>query len=1176
MDILFVKLFKRFKQIKETLNQDKSLKIQRLPIIQEHLKIKDQNLDLTNIQFNTVLSITYFIFFKEFKYQTMIIFIFYLLESISKNAVSIIMSLLISNILNQSPNSIYIGGLLILVSCIANISRHQAITKSMEFSAKSRFTLLNMLYQKLLKVQTQAIDTGKLIGLATADISMLEYYFMLIFQIFVMPISFIFGSFILYIRFNGLIGLIPLFIIMLIYPLQIFIQKQSIQYTKLYKQEQDKRIKLQSEYIDNIKVIKMYNVEQKLNQRILEVRKREQQYLFKSQMIQLIDRSLNFFAQIWASMIFIVILYLFNYELNSASLIATIQQLQYFKVSCVQQVSYGIQSYLNIKMIFQRYIDIFNNLKIKNKQIQIHQTPQLIKFNNFSIGWKQEQTLLKQISIEINPKDFILITGKMGSGKTSFLLSLIDDGPLTLCGSMTQKEHLTKSYVEQDPILFEDTIQNNITFGKLYIEELYQKVIEVTCLQEDILKMQQKDKTVINDRVTTISGGQKTRIALARALYSLSDILILDDPFSSLDVPIQIQIYKNLIVFLQNYHVSQTNKYPAIVLTSHSQAIINQFQKFYLLQDGQLIEQLNENFNDFKLINISKNESIVQQQTIDKNQVIQNKVQIKKDNKFLYYFRYWTKNKILSIILVILVVLLNFLSEILYNCYYNGISLIKTDNYDEQIRYIIMICILAFVNNYVKYILNSYGCLSANSHIHNNMIQSISQGKMSYFDQTVGSQVLTKFSTDLSLADNMISVTLFDFWELGSYFLVSLFSLVILQTHFIYIMIVTILLNQYILSNYRNLILKSQELDQQTKGPLLDLFKKTIVGLRTINVFEQQGYFLQQFNIATNNAILSNTTYYYAQRLFGISIDFLGLIVQQCGIIMICIYNKNETFTQALLLLMIFNENQQWFLRQYLSFITQINCVDRMQDLKGIDKEENNINTKKTINLQGNISFSNVYLKYNQDYALNGLTLNIKQGEKVGIIGRTGAGKSSIISIIFRLYDIDKAERFEIDSFDIRNICPQILRSNISIIPQQPMIFNETVRFNIDLFNQHSDKDIMNILRDVKLYDYVQSLPNGLNSHFGELSQGHKQLISLSRVLLQDRPIIIMDEATSNFDSETDLLIEEILLQKLKNKTVITIAHKTQSIRNYDKIMLIENGRVSKVGNPLEILINDQ
>lgn len=101
-------------------------------------------------------------------------------------------------------------------------------------------------------------------------------------------------------------------------------------------------------------------------------------------------------------------------------------------------------------------------------------------------------------------------------------------------------------------------------------------------------------------------------------------------------------------------------------------------------------------------------------------------MEIRKDNKFIYYFKNWTKNKIFSIILVVLVVLLNVLSETLYNCYYNGISLIKVDNYDQQIRYIIMICILAFVNNYVKYILNSYGCLSANSHIHNRMIKSIS------------------------------------------------------------------------------------------------------------------------------------------------------------------------------------------------------------------------------------------------------------------------------------------------------------------------------------------------------------------------------------------------------------------------------------------------------------------
>ncbi|CAD8095252.1 unnamed protein product [Paramecium sonneborni] len=1170
MDLLFLQLFNRFKQIRETLNKDKSLKIEKLPPIQEYLKIKDQDFDVKKIEFDTFQSLVNFVFLKEFKYQTMIVFIFYILESISKNAVSIIMSLLISSILNQSNNSIYFGALLILISCFANICRHKAITKSMEFSAISRFTLLNILYQKLLKIKTQAIDTGKLIGLATSDISMLEYYFMLIFQIFVMPISFIFGSLILYIRFDGIIGLIPLFIIMLIYPLQIFIQKRSIEYTKLYKQEQDKRIKLQSEFIDNIKVIKIYGIESKLNQRILEFRKREQQYLFKSQMIQLIDRSLNFFAQIWASMLFIVILYLFNYELNSASLIATIQQLQYFKVSCVQQVSYGIQSYLNIKMIFQRYIDIYKNLKMDIRQTQKHESAQLIKLNDLSVGWKQEK-LLKQINFEINPKDFILITGKIGSGKTSFLLALIDDGPLYLGGFKSERENLTKSYVEQDPILFEDSIQNNITFGKVFIEELYLKVIEVVCLKEDIEKMQQKDQTMINDRVTTISGGQKTRIALARALYSLSDLIILDDPFSSLDKQVQIQIYQNLREFLFNYHFIQTNKYPAVVLTTHSQTIINQFRMFYLLEDGSFSQQFNENFNDVEEINQLKIEFVEQKQSIKKDQESQKQVEKIKQNKFIYYFSNWTKNKLFSLILVVIVIFMNFLSEALYNYYYQGISVIKPDNYDNQIKQIIMICILAFINNYVKYILNSFGCLSANSHIHINMIQSVSQGKISYFDSKAGSSVLTKFTTDLNLADNMIPVTLFDFWELGSYFLISLISLVILQTHFIYIMILTIILNWQVLGSYRNLILKSQELDQQTKGPLLDLFKKTITGLRTINVFEQQKYFLQQFRNATNNAILSNTTYYYAQRLFGISIDFLGLFVQQCGIIMIFLFNQNETFTQALLLLMIFNENQQWFLRQSLSFINQMNCVDRMQDLIIIDQEKNQLKNQP-VQLQGNINFTNIYLKYNFDYALNGLNLNIRQGEKVGIIGRTGAGKSSIISILFKLYDIEKADKFDIDGFDIRDLSPLVLRSNISIIPQQPIIFDDTVRQNIDLFNQHSEEEIMNVLKDVKLFDYVQGLPNGLNSHFQGLSQGNKQLISLSRVLLQNRPIIIMDEATSNLDQETDLLVEEILLKKLKNKTVITIVHKTQTIKNYDKIVILNNGRVDKIGTPLEIL----
>ena len=224
------------------------------------------------------------------------------------------------------------------------------------------------------------------------------------------------------------------------------------------------------------------------------------------------------------------------------------------------------------------------------------------------------------------------------------------------------------------------------------------------------------------------------------------------------------------------------------------------------------------------------------------------------------------------------------------------------------------------------------------------------------------------------------------------------------------------------------------------------------------------------------------------------------------------------------------------------------------------------------------IVFSNVFMRYREDlpHVLKGLDCKIKAGEKVGIIGRTGAGKSSIIQAIFRLVEMDHGSKIIISGHDIKDLGLHCLRLNISFIPQTPFLMASTIRDNLDPFEKYSDEDIWESLEEVQLKPYIESLENGIATQIADnnvvFSVGQKQLICLSRAILRKNKILVLDEATANVDLETDRMIQETIRNRFKECTVLTIAHRIATIADSDKILLLKDGRIKEEGKPDEVL----
>jgi len=229
---------------------------------------------------------------------------------------------------------------------------------------------------------------------------------------------------------------------------------------------------------------------------------------------------------------------------------------------------------------------------------------------------------------------------------------------------------------------------------------------------------------------------------------------------------------------------------------------------------------------------------------------------------------------------------------------------------------------------------------------------------------------------------------------------------------------------------------------------------------------------------------------------------------------------------------------------------------------------------------EGEIEFGNFSMRYRPglEMALSGVSLRIKAREKVGIVGRTGSGKSSIFLAMLRLIEADSGSIF-IDHENISNINLSTLRTRLAIIPQDPTLFSGTVRSNLDPANIYNDAKIWNALESVQMRETISKLPDGINSPVVEngdnFSVGQRQLLCLGRALLRNTKILIMDEATASVDMETDEIIQQTIQTKFKNITVLTIAHRINTVLHSDRILVMAHGRVAEFDTPENLAKNE-
>lgn len=920
---------------------------------------------------------------------------------------------------------------------------------------------------------------------------------------------------------------------------------------------------------------------------------------------------------------------------------------------------------------------------------------------------------LLDLNVDFKIGKLNIIAGPTGSGKTSMLMGLL--GEMTLmegkvyCPGGRSREDVrpdpetgladTIAYVAQSAWLINDDIKGNILFAAPYDERRYRDVIVACALERDLEILDHGDETLVGEKGITLSGGQKQRISLARALYSNSAHILMDDCLSAVDSHTAQWIFSNCIrgplmkgrtcilvthnvalcvpssdyvVLLDNGRVSEQgspesviasgklgsdiqksrppsvsgSRIPSRVPSSVGEAEINGDAldgidtsktknkkggnpKMEAMDEGKATGAVKWPVMKLYLssmgpwwfwavalviFNLQQLSTVATQAWVREwaNQYVELKVGSVAYTSWSQSFRAEVSTKAAG---------LQIAGFGISATAYSGMDgtmqqTLAPSGSNVNIPYYLIVLaaigVAGAIAAFVRDVWLFWGSLQASRVLHRALINSVTRARFKFFDVTPLGQLMNRFSKDLEAVDQDIAPTAIGVMSCALSLVVTVILITVITPGFliaaVFIAIIFYLVAVFYLRASRDL----KRLESVQRSPLFQQFGETLSGMTTIRAYGDERRFIRD-NLTKINTQSRPFIYLWAcNRWLAFRADLIGdLVAFFAGVFVILSLGKIDAGAVGMSLTYAtgFTENLLWLIRQYAMNEQNMNSMERVKEYLDVDQEAAAINEKNRPApgwpSKGTVEFIDYSTRYRADLdpVLKNISLKINAREKVGIVGRTGAGKSSLTLALFRALEADTG-KIVVDGMDVSQIGLQDLRENITIVPQDPTLFKGTIRTNLDPFDLFTDEELFESLRRVQLISadeaatrpttpttpkiVVSDLPNSpapsiatnknvfldLSSPVSEsgsnLSQGQRQLLCLARAILKQPTVLVMDEATASIDYATDTKIQETIRQM--TGTVITIAHRLQTIVDYDKVLVLDKGEVKEFAHPWELV----
>ncbi|KRX09201.1 P-loop containing nucleoside triphosphate hydrolase [Pseudocohnilembus persalinus] len=483
--------------------------------------------------------------------------------------------------------------------------------------------------------------------------------------------------------------------------------------------------------------------------------------------------------------------------------------------------------------------------------------------------------------------------------------------------------------------------------------------------------------------------------------------------------------------------------------------------------------------------------------------------------------------------------------------------------------------------------------IRANTSMLDKMLKSIFKGKIQFFEYNPSGRILNRFSNDGGICDRLLPFAANQFFQYQFAFL-AFIAYVAVQSPIILIFGFVALILVLIITKFaKKCILQTRILELFMRNPITSLYSETINSLVTIRVYNLENHFSYLVKNYLTHWTKANIAWWATSRY----LSFFGelIAVAFSGISIVVLINDRsisiDTLGISIQYLVMITDYIQNICMGALEVNMQMSSPCRIQNYINFEQKENYIcdidrvlQTQKWPR-QGNITFQNVYMKYRENlkYQLKNINFRVNAGEKVAIIGRSGAGKSTIFSILFRIFEISKNQTecpnstIFIDGVDISQVGVQLLRNAITIIPQFPQFFTGSLRENLDPFQRHTDYEIKGAIQLFELEKILAKLEDGLDTEAKNMiiSIGARQLFFFVKAYLNKTKILLFDEATGMLDRQSSDVINKKVQTLFQNTTILTVAHRLQSVAFYDKIIMLEKGELIEQGHPYKLLVND-
>ncbi|CCM00229.1 uncharacterized protein FIBRA_02257 [Fibroporia radiculosa] len=1115
---------------------------------------------------------------------------------------------------------------------------------------------------------------AQIMTLMTTDVDRVSEFAWHLFTLIDSPIELVIGTLFLY-HLLGASCFFGLAVTCLFLPLNHYAGKVVVGAQDNLMKARDERVGLMNEILGGIRMLKFMAWERSFEERVMKIRARELKFQRLNYNIEIV------FNTIWnASPILVTLVSFWHFTVVRQQVLTP--SIAFTAISVFNEMKFALnalpETFINMlqSLVSMRRIEKYLHGAEVEKVRPLDGEAQPIALQNATITWPQDRTrgasatpsaastpknkfVLIDLSLDFPLGELSLICGKLGCGKSLLLLALLGEADV-LAGQLTcprsppdalasftgvippEDEWIVQgvcAYVPQTAWLRNASIRDNILFDLPYVEERYQKTLEVCALLSDLKILEDGDMSEIGERGVNLSGGQKARVSLARAVYSRASVLLLDDVLSAVDAHTARHLYNECLkgdlmrgrtVILVSHHVQLCVPGASYIVALDNGRVLYQGDRDKFRSSGVLstlvqsgaadpaddqedktvadIEDLSEKTEKDDAAESSADSSSTvapgadtkpEEKKTPRKLIEEEKRAVGRISKDIWMTYISACGGYIYWILFVFSLFLAALSPVAENGWlrvWTG-SALESDAPKGPVFYITIyaaITAAGVVLSTVRWIVLYQGGIHASTVLYKRLLEGVLFANIRFHDTVSRGRLLNRFGKDFEGIDSNLPD---NFGRSMAYGLSAATTFVTITYvggfPFLLASIIFGALYYSVGRVYGQTSRDMRRLDSVTRSPLYSIYGETIAGVTVLRAFGASTKFMRDML----RCVDTNSNPYYwmwgVNRWLSARFNLLSsAVVGVTAFVAILTPGISASLAGFALAFASTVLNDLLFLvRRFVGLEQSLVAVERIKEFSELPREPPEfIEPRPPASWpeKGSIKCENLVIRYAPDLpnVLHNLNFEIKPGEKVGVLGRTGSGKSTLALSFFRFVEPNEG-RIVIDDLDISKMGLSDLRSKLTIIPQDPTILSGTLRSTLDVFNEYEDAEIYEALRRVHLIpssdtpaedaetvnaNVFRNLDSAVSEGGENFSSGEKQLLCMARAILKRSKVLLMDEATASVDYATDELIGKTIRHEFAESTILTIAHRLRTVIDYDRVMLLDQGRIAEFDKPGALL----